>query len=195
MSTAPSPHRNESSLNLFYQFFVKLCFKCPLSPYFIAAFIFIGFASSIIPTSAQTLSAGAITGWGNNGENEVSIPSDLSAVAAIAAGGYHTLALKKDGTVVGWGDQTDGVATPPTGLADVIAIAAGVHHSLALKADGTVVVWGNNTYSQTNIPSGLTDVVAIAAGAYHNIVLKRDGSLVAWGGIISMQGRLLFLRD
>ena len=66
-------------------------------------------------------------------------------MTAIAAGGYHSLALKSDGTVVAWGcggGTTTGSAACRRGLSGVTAIAAGVYHSLALKSDGTVVAWG-----------------------------------------------------
>ncbi|WP_211248919.1 PxKF domain-containing protein, partial [Deinococcus frigens] len=53
-------------------------------------------------------------------------------VTAIAAGQYHSLALKSDGSVVGWGDNYYGQATSPAGLTGVTAIAAGGRHSLAL---------------------------------------------------------------
>ncbi len=55
--------------------------------------------------------------------------------ACIAAGAFHSLALRSDGTVVGWGYNGYGQASPPSGLADVIAIAAGQLHSLALFGD------------------------------------------------------------
>jgi hypothetical protein len=88
----------------------------------------------------------------------------LSNVVAIAAGGYHSLALKSDGTVVGWGYNDEGEATPPEGLSNVVAIAAGGYHSLALKSDGTVVGWGYNDEGEATPPEGLSNVVAIAAG-------------------------------
>ena len=56
---------------------------------------------------------------------------------AIAAGEYHSLALKADGTVVAWGDNGYGQTTVPSGLSNVVAIAAGGYHSLALTAEGT----------------------------------------------------------
>ena len=34
---------------------------------------------------------------------QCNVPSGLSGVTAIAAGSYHSLALKGDGTVVAWG--------------------------------------------------------------------------------------------
>ena len=53
----------------------------------------------------------------------------------IAAGGYHTVALKQDGTVVAWGDNGNGQTTVPAGLSGVVAIAAGQAHTVALKLD------------------------------------------------------------
>src|SRR5205085_9924528 len=42
--------------------------------------------------------------------------------AAIAAGEFHSLALKRDGTVVAWGDDRYGQADVPSGLSGVTAI-------------------------------------------------------------------------
>lgn len=84
----------------------------------------------------------------------------LTDVKAIAAGGYHSLALKKDGTVWAWGGNYfwgqlgDGTCewrtnpVPVKGLTNVIAIAAGRYHSVALQADGTVWTWGANHHDQ-----------------------------------------------
>jgi hypothetical protein len=119
-----------------------------------------------------------VVGWGDT------IPqptAGLSGVTAIAAGHYHSLALKSDGTVVGWGADWNGQTTIPAGLSGVTAIAAGGHHSLALKSDGTVVGWGYNAQGQTTIPAGLSGVTAIAAGAFHSLALKSDGTVVGWG--------------
>ncbi len=100
---------------------------------------------------------------------------------AVAAGYYHTVALKADGTVVAWGDNEFGQATP-AGLSDVVAVSAGGDHTVALKADGTVVVWGyNDGQGETNVVAGLSNVVAVAAGDWHTVALKNDGTVVAWG--------------
>ena len=69
-----------------------------------------------------------------------SVPAGLSGVTAIAAGGYHTVALKTDGTVVAWGaggegqsgHQHYGQTTVLAGLSGVVAIAAGDSHTVAL---------------------------------------------------------------
>jgi hypothetical protein len=123
----------------------------------------------------------SVAGWGNNGEGETTTPTNLTGVAAIAAGGYHSLVLKSDGTVVGWGADWSGQATPPDGLSNAVAIAAGYDFSLALKTDGTVVGWGASSAGQTAPPADLSNAVAIAAGFYHSLALKTDGTVLGWG--------------
>lgn len=126
------------------------------------------------------MSTGVI-GWGYNGAGATSVPTGLTGVTKIAAGGGHVLALKSDGTVAGWGYDLDGQADVPAGLTGVTAIAAGGLASLAVTAAGTVVAWGNDTYGQSDVPAGLTDVTAVSVGTYHSLALKSDGTVVAWG--------------
>jgi alpha-tubulin suppressor-like RCC1 family protein len=91
----------------------------------------------------------------------------LTGVIAIAAGEYHSVALKSDGTVWAWGDNTygqigdststPGYATPVqvTGvegdgfLTGITTIAVGAYHNLARKSDGTVYAWGRNEIQAT----------------------------------------------
>jgi hypothetical protein len=128
----------------------------------------------IVPNPLQ----GTALGWGQDADDQSTVPADLKGVTAVAAGGNHSLALKGDGTVVAWG----ATAAPPTGLSGVIAIAASTYsHNLALKSDGTVVGWNGNAHGETTIPAGLSGVTAIAAGCYHSLALKSDGTVVAWG--------------
>ena len=70
--------------------------------------------------------------WGNNFYGQTNVPAGLNNVAAIAAGGRHSLALKTDGTVVAWGFNTAGQCNVPTGLTNVEAIAARGNHSMVL---------------------------------------------------------------
>jgi len=135
---------------------------------------------------------GTVWAWGNNSFSQLGdAPGDssvpiaicqthdsasrncvhfLDEVTALAAGGKHSLVLKRDGTVWAWGSNEFGQiggrlensATPvqicqneiPDSqvcahyLDQVIAIAAGNSHSLALKRDGTVWAWGNNNFGQ-----------------------------------------------
>jgi alpha-tubulin suppressor-like RCC1 family protein len=134
--------------------------------------------------------SGTVVAWGCGGGNDFgqcTVPGGLAGVTAIAAGSYHSLALKGDGTVVAWGCgaglSPSGQCNVPAGLSGVKAIAAGTYHSLALRADGSVVAWGcgGGGAAKCSVPDGLSGVTAIAAGAFHSLALKRDGTVVAWG--------------
>jgi hypothetical protein len=143
------------------------------------------------PGAAGATPAGTVVAWGCSGLGDFgqcNVPSDLSGVTAVAAGTYHSLAVKDDGSVAAWGcadGANAGQCDVPSGLSGVIAVAAGQWHSLALKGDGTVVAWGCGTPFTNNgqcaVPSDLSGVIAIAAGAYDSLALKGDGTVVAWG--------------
>ena len=76
---------------------------------------------------------GVVAAWGGNSDGQTDVPAGLSGVTAIAADGWHSLALKSNGTVVAWGGNDNGQTDVPVGLTGVTAIAAGVEFSLALK--------------------------------------------------------------
>ena len=123
--------------------------------------------------------------------------------AVIAAGFYHSLALKGDGSLYSWGYNEkgqvgDGGTTDQTSPVPVAPgdhwsqIGGGGAHSLALGTDGSLWAWGWNEYGQLGDGSGVDQPnpvqvgsdktwVAIAAGYKHNLALKTDGSLWAWG--------------
>src|SRR5207244_3989739 len=132
---------------------------------------------------------GSVVAWGYYVNGQTNVPSGLSNVVAIAAGGMHSLAVKNDGTIAAWGGDSFGQCEPPTGLSNVTAVAAGWTHSLALKSDGTVTAWGDNTFGESTVPSGLSNAIAIAAGgdpfageqSAYSMALQRDGTVVAWG--------------
>lgn len=99
--------------------------------------------------------------------------SRAAAIVQVAAGGFHSAAVKDDGTVWAWGPTSYGIlgdtkpevtafawphrySTLPvqvTGkdagaLAGIVQISAGQHYTLALAADGTVWAWGSNDFGQ-----------------------------------------------
>jgi alpha-tubulin suppressor-like RCC1 family protein len=105
---------------------------------------------------------------GCNCYNSYAIPTqvaNLTGVKAIAAGYYHSLAIKSDGTVWSWGYNGNGqmgtgsfggtfnapvqvVGTGGTGttLQNAAAVAAGWYHSLVILNDGSAVGFGDNNY-------------------------------------------------
>ena len=129
-------------------------------------------------------SNGTVSAWGNNSSGMLgngsldpqSITpvqvSNLSGVTSIAAGSYHSLAIKEDtvenkkrngrttiSVAMAWGENewgqlgngtTTNSNTPVqvSNLSGVKDIAGGGHHSLVLKSDGTVWAWGRNNYGQ-----------------------------------------------
>ena len=123
-----------------------------------------------LPLEAQV--PGRVVGWGDNSQQQLTVPAGVSGVIAISAGDYNSVALKPDGTVASWGFNTEtGV---PAGLNGVTAIASGSLHTVALKSNGTVVSWGDNQLGQSTVPAGLSGVTAIDAGDRHTLALKSD---------------------
>ncbi len=118
-----------------------------------------------------------VIAWGSNTKGQTNVPPSATNVIAVAAGWYHSLALRSDGTVVSWG----AISNAPVEATNVVSIAAGAAHNLALRGDGSVIAWGDDTWGQTNAPVLATNVIAIAAGNYHNLALMADGTVAAWG--------------
>jgi len=89
----------------------------------------------------------------------------LTGITTVAAGTFHSVALKSDGTVWSWGNNNCGqlgdntITTSRTPLqvvgpgasgflSGVKAIACGGYHTIALMNDGTVWAWGLNEWGQ-----------------------------------------------
>jgi alpha-tubulin suppressor-like RCC1 family protein len=114
---------------------------------------------------------GGVYAWGNNVTGQLgngtadttgqhSTPAPVSALAsgvtAVAAGKFHSLAVRNGG-VYSWGanfdgDLGDGTTTAhyvpeqidPADLHNIIAVAAGQNSSYALSSDGSLWDWGTN---------------------------------------------------
>ncbi|PAD75303.1 hypothetical protein CHH67_15655 [Paenibacillus campinasensis] len=147
---------------------------------------------SIATGKAHTLALkedGTVWGWGENAggvltdnslngtvqravQLKASSGSYLTNVKAVAAGEYHSMALRNDGTVWAWGNnffnglgngsstdsiypvQVIDVTNQP--LTGIIQIA---HHrlgGLALKADGSVWSWGYNENYNLGVGTGMS---------------------------------------
>ena len=107
----------------------------------------------------------------------------------MAAGTYHTVALKSDGTVVAWGGNSSGelgdnqscgttCLTPVQvldvggvgNLSGVVAIAAGAGFSVALKSDGTVVAWGDEQFGELGNGQGGCGVYCLNFGQFNGLI-------------------------
>ena len=95
--------------------------------------------------------------WGNNGNGQTNVPVGLTNVVDVAAGGYHSLALKSDGTIVTWGYAGGGLGLIPAGVTNGVAIAAGATFSAVLRRDGKVLSWGYDPA----IPVGLANAISL----------------------------------
>jgi len=127
-----------------------------------------------------------------------------SSWSSVAAGYYHSLAIKTDGSLWAWGlngngqlglgDDDDRSSPVQVGGEETTwsSVAAGGHYSLAIKNDGSLWAWGRNddgqlgNGTQTNESSpvqigGETAWSSVVAGGYHSLAIKNDGSLWAWG--------------
>ncbi len=152
--------------------------------------------------SLAVKSDGSVWSWGYDRDGELGVNSTTNSSTPlevfptgwadstgehvpIAAGAWHSLALKSDGTVWAWGqngfgqlgiNSTASNSTTPvevvgaggTGaLSGVVAVAAGFESSAALKSDGTVWTWGYNGFGElgnnTTTPSS-TPVEVVGPG-------------------------------
>ncbi|MBI3501963.1 MAG: T9SS type A sorting domain-containing protein [Bacteroidetes bacterium] len=97
---------------------------------------------------------------------------NLTNIAAIAGGIFHSLAIDNTGQVWAWGSNVNGELGNGTtteshfpvqvsGLSNIISIAAGQYFSVAVKNDSTVWAWGDNTFGQLGIGSQTSGTLVI----------------------------------
>src|SRR3990172_9130705 len=101
--------------------------------------------AGVAPVAGGTGPAGSVVSWGSDRFGALSGTPSGADYVAVAAGDWHSLALKADGSIVGWGRGYCDV-TPPPADTDFVAISAGHDYALALKSDGAIVGWGCNDY-------------------------------------------------
>jgi alpha-tubulin suppressor-like RCC1 family protein len=166
---------------------------------------------------------GTLWAWGRNTYGQLGNATNNSTNAAnpsptqvgtdvytqLAAGQYHSLALRADGSLYTWGNNFYGQLGNATNVGINAAnpapaqvpgtytrLAAGASHSQALQATGSLYAWGDNAAGQLGAGSGAPSAtptlvpgtyVQLAAGAGHGLALQASGSLWAWGGNTSGQ--------
>jgi alpha-tubulin suppressor-like RCC1 family protein len=148
--------------------------------------------------SLAVTSTGAVYAWGFNGDGGLGTGDTTSSpapvrvtglsgvnVTAVAAGGFHSLALTSTGAVYAWGGNGDGevgngttsnaltpllLSFPANGSAKVVSISAGEYSSFALESDGSLWAWGDNSdgqYGNGTTTRSLTSIeVYTPAGGY-----------------------------
>ncbi len=166
--------------------------------------------------SMALLNTGRVAVWGQNSDGQLGqgifgpsvsfaqIVGGLPPIKAVAAGGYHSMALDSTGVVWEWGQNAFGQLGDGTNVNKstplpiplprrVVAIAAGDWHSLAVLDDGRVYAWGLNNFGQLgdsttinrNAPvpvvglAGITsfpDGIIIAGGRFHSLAIQTRAS-------------------
>jgi len=158
---------------------------------------------------------GSLWAWGSNelgqvgdgGQSDSLSPKRIGGEEdvwiAVAAGRWHTLAIRSDGSLWAWGANIWGQLGDGTKVYKVLPVrvgedtnwkmvSAGEYHSLALKNDGTLWSWGWNAFGQLGIgmthdrkhPSCIgfdTNWSFVSAGDHHSMAVKQNGTLWGWG--------------
>ena len=178
----------------------------------------VSFATGGYAHSAVLKPDGSLWAWGYNVNGQLGLgssdngPHQSPAQVApgtqwtsVAAGAYHTVALKNDGSLWAWGynfygqvgDGTTAQRNSPVQIGSATnwrAVAAGYYLTIALKADGTLWAWGYN--GSGALGQGSSDLLAhplpVQVGAstnwvsvntmgYHVMAIRSDGTLWGWG--------------
>jgi len=126
----------------------------------------------------------------------------LAPGVILAAGHYHTCAIRSGGRVYCWGTRSqvqvcdpNCITEPPheiEGLTGVTEITAGIVHACALKGDGTLRCWGGNENGEVgpfekvaDLPPQLLElgqpVRHVGSGVSFTCAVLLDGSTLCWG--------------
>ncbi|MFA7401178.1 MAG: T9SS type A sorting domain-containing protein [Bacteroidales bacterium] len=165
-------------------------------------------------------SDGSLWGWGFNGNGQLgksviyqsyTSPTKISEDMdwkEIAAGSFHSLAIKNNGTLWGSGLNSNGQIGSGTETqyeefvqigtdTDWVYIEAGYVSSYAIKKDGSLWAWGyngngqlglghkNDIYTPTRVGTD-NDWQSISCGGLLALGLKTDKSLWQWGYYVTM---------
>ena len=170
--------------------------------------------------SLATTADGAVWSWGDGDDGQLGhgdeqhqlLPKEVEAfagqrVAAVSAGGSHSLAITADGAVWSWGfgafgklghgdlqDQLLPKTVEAFAGQRVIAVSAGCDHNLAITADSAVWSWGcggngrlgHGDRQRQPLPKKVEAfagqrVAAVSAGDDHSLAITADGAVWSWG--------------
>lgn len=119
----------------------------------------------------------------------------------VAAGRYHTCAVKPDNTLWCWGANNEGqlglghtvspVTSPTKVTENIVAVWAGGSHTCALDTSNSLWCWGTNYFGEigngtsggsVSSPVKVTDnIISASLGYFHTCAIKTDNSLWCWG--------------
>lgn len=157
---------------------------------------------------------GTVWAWGDNSAGQLGtgfpeesglfpvLVAGLQDIVSVAAGAYHSIAVRGDGTVFTWGDNSSGqlgrsgvasdtpVAIPSLG--GIKKAGAGDFHTFAISNDSQVYGWGANYDRQLGDGStlnrfspvhltALAGAADICGGPTSSVALKVDGTMLSWG--------------
>jgi alpha-tubulin suppressor-like RCC1 family protein len=159
--------------------------------------------------SRGQLGNGTFVGTGSTGITRPAAVPGISDAVALAAGDFHTCALRATGQLLCWGinasgqlgdGTTNNTATPTAvlGLGNIVAVGASTNNTCALTAQGTMFCWGSNNKGQLGngttasateahpqpiAVQGLSDepLAAITVGNEHHCALMQSGTARCWG--------------
>ena len=115
-------------------------------------------------------SDGTIVGWGLNGYGQADTP-DGNDFLAVAAGGWHSLALASDGSLLAWGDNSYNQTDVPEPN-DFAAIAAGWYHSVGIAGEAPWLML-TDPNGRENLIAGRTHAINWQSQGYiPNVLLE-----------------------
>ncbi len=117
-----------------------------------------------------------------------SIKPTPSEDSNIAAGDYHTCALRSDRTIACWGSNRDRRTDAPEGRYTAVSTNLGGllgQHSCAIREDNrTIDCWGKDDRGLLNRPIWVNRpdrYTALAVGGRHTCAIRADRSMACWG--------------
>ena len=142
------------------------------------------------PLSAEDVSFQGPANLGYDGTAK-GYTAQAGFVAKIAAGGFNSAAILKNGTVVVWGDPSYGKCDPPAGLNAVEKLSVGYSHILAMQGPNQgssdtrsggykLVAWGSDSDGKVSTFQGAR-VLDIAAGRSHTVVQSTRATVESCG--------------